>query len=137
MSDAPSTLAPEFAGFFAALQERALAFPCCDACGHFHWYPMKACPHCRSSAISWRRIAGTGSLYSWTTVRHAFDPAWRDRLPYIVALVEFPDAPGVRLIANVAADPEALAIGMAVTPRFDDGVATGKSGVTFVPAGNA
>ena len=65
-----------------------------------------------------------------------FDPAWRDRLPYIVALVEFPDAPSVRLIANVAADPETLAIGMAVTPRFDDGAAIGKGGVTFVPTGN-
>jgi uncharacterized OB-fold protein len=94
---------------------------------------MKACPHCRSDAICWRRVDGTGSLYSWTTVRHAFDPAWRDRLPYIVALVEFPDASGVRLVANVHADPESLAIGMIVKPRFDENAETGKGGVTFVP----
>jgi uncharacterized OB-fold protein len=94
---------------------------------------MKACPHCRSRAISWQRIDGTGSLYSWTIVRHAFDPAYRDRLPYIVALVEFPDAVGVRLIANLDADPNALAIGMAVKPRFADGVRNGTT-VTFVPA---
>ncbi len=68
--------------------------------------------------------------------RSRLSNAWRDRLPYIVALVEFPDAPGVRLIANVAADPETLAIGMAVKPRFDDGAAIGKGGVTFVPAGS-
>jgi len=132
MSDALPITVPEFAGFFESLKQRALAFPHCADCGRFHWYPMKACPHCRSHAISWRRVDGAGTIYSWTTVRHAFDPAYQDRLPYIVALVEFPDAPGVRLVANVAAAPDTLAIGMTVKPRFggaeDDGTT-----VTFVP----
>jgi len=112
---------PEFDGFFAALGHRALAFPCCAACGRFHWYPMKRCPHCGSGDIGWQEVGGEGEVFSWTAVRHAFDPAYADRLPYVVALVEFADAPGVRLVTNVAADPAALRIGMKVRPAFAAG----------------
>ncbi len=124
--------APEFAGFFEAARREQLAFPRCTACGSFHWYPMKACPHCRSRDIAWQPVAGEGAVFSWTTVRHAFDPAYKDRLPYIVALVEFADAPGIRLVTNVEADPDALSIGDAVRPVFHpDGR------VTFLPAGSS
>jgi uncharacterized OB-fold protein len=111
---------PEFAGHFEGLRERRLQFPFCDACGRFHWYPMLRCPHCRAADWQWRRIAGRGEVYSWTVVRHAFTPAVRDRVPYIVALVTFEDAPGVRLVTNIvetAAD--GVSIGMAVQPVFD------------------
>lgn len=110
---------PEFAGFFEAARGGRLAFPRCESCGRFHWYPMKACPHCRSRDIAWRPVAGNGEIFSWTVVRHAFDPAYRDRLPYVIALVEFADAPGIRLVTNIEeADPESLRIGMQVRPVF-------------------
>lgn len=122
--------APEFAGFFEASRRHELAFPHCRSCSRFHWYPMKACPHCRSSEIEWRAVEGTGTVFSWTVVRHAFDPAWKERLPYIVALLEFDDAPGVRLVTNVeGVAPEALRIGDRLRPDFQpDGR------VTFRPA---
>lgn len=127
--DMTDETAPEFAGFFEAARRRQLAFPRCEDCGRFHWYPMKACPHCRSRRVAWQPVAGGGSLFSWTVVRHAFDPAYKDRLPYIVALVEFDDAPGIRLVTNLEADPAVLTIGDSVTPVFHP---DGK--VTFLPA---
>lgn len=107
----------EFRPFFAALARDRLAFPHCAQCDRFHWYPMKLCPFCRGSQIVWTGVAGLGRVFSWTVVRHDFDPALR--APYIVALVEFDDAPGVRLVTNlIDAAFGPLAIGMEVAAVF-------------------
>lgn len=109
------TAPAEFAGFLEHAREGRLAFPRCAACGRFHWYPMPVCPHCQNPEIDWTPVPGAGEIFSFTTVRHAFDPRRRDRLPYVVALVTFDHAPGVRLITNIVDSPhEAIAIGRAV-----------------------
>ncbi len=113
-------MAAEFRPFWEAVDAGRLCFPCCRACRRFHWYPLTRCPHCRSADIAWTEIAGPAAVYSWTVVSHAFDPAFRDRLPYIVALVEFRDAPGVRLVTNlIDVAPEEVRFDMAVVPAFD------------------
>jgi len=107
------TVHSEYVPFFDHAERGVLAFPYCPACSRFHWYPMKRCPHCQADAIEWRPVDGRGRLYSWTDVRHPF--GMRPKPPYIVALVEFDDAPGVRLITNLRAVSEAtLRIGAAV-----------------------
>lgn len=116
----PQPSDPGFAGHFAGLREGALRFPYCAACARFHWYPMPRCPHCRAPSWSWRAVAGRAELYSWTVVRHPFDPAFAAELPYVVALVTFADAPEVRLVTNlVGVEAARIAIGMAVDPVFD------------------
>lgn len=120
-SGAPGFSPPEFDGFRANASLGRLAFPCCRVCDRFHWYPMPRCPHCRSSEIAWKAVDGRGQVFSYTAVRHAFDKSRRDRLPYIVALITFADAPGVRLITNiVGADAGEIAIGDAVDPVFQE-----------------
>ena len=118
---------PEHTGFCRHLREGRLCFPRCRDCGRFHWYPKPDCPHCRSAAIDWQAVAGPATVFSFTIVRHAFDAKWREALPYVVALVTFEDAPGVRLVTNVVGiKPEAVRIGGAVEPVFqisDDGEA--------------
>jgi uncharacterized OB-fold protein len=48
-------------------------------------------------------------------------PALKDGVPYVVLLVEFPDADGIRMIGNLAGDPRAeVRIGAAVEPVFED-----------------
>ena len=122
-----NTVVPEFAGFDRHLREGRLCFPRCRDCGRFHWYPKPTCPHCCSAVIDWQAVAGPGMVFSFTIVRHAFDAKWREALPYIVVLVTFEDAPGVRLVTNVVGiKPEVLLIGAAVEPVFqisDDGEA--------------
>jgi uncharacterized OB-fold protein len=82
-------------------------------------YPKPRCPHCRSALWQWRRVSGVGEIYSFTEVCHAFDPNRRDALPYIVALINFSDVPGVRLITNIIdADVTNLHIGQRVEPVF-------------------
>lgn len=80
---------------------------------------MPLCPHCQSDDVAWQPVSGRGEIFSFTTVRHAFDRTWRDRLPYVVALVTFDDAPGVQLVSNIiASQEEDVAIGQAVQPVF-------------------
>lgn len=114
-----SDLLPEFAGFFDNAREGRIAFPYCRGCGKFHWYPMPRCPHCRAREVAWRRIAGPGTLVSFTRVMHAFDKSRAGALPYVVALVRFADAPGVNLITNIVGPGiDDLLIGQAVEPFF-------------------
>ena len=94
-------MSAEFRPFFDALSVGRISFPRCAACSRFHWYPMHSCPHCGGGPIQWSNIDGSGTLYSWTTVYHGFAADPPRSLPYIVGLVEFADAPGVRLITNI------------------------------------
>lgn len=108
-----------FEGFFDAAKTGRLTFPRCQSCGERHWYPMKRCPHCRSNDVEWAEVQGRGELYSWTVVRYPFDEKLANALPYIVALVEFADAPGIRFVTNlVDYDEDRLKIGMALDPVF-------------------
>lgn len=110
----------EFEGHFAGLRDRTLCFPFCEDCAQFHWYPMKICPHCRSRRVAWKAVNGPGTVFSWTVVRHAFDPSYKDKLPYVVALVTFADAPHVRLVTNLVETPlDSIHIGMSVSPVYE------------------
>lgn len=116
---ATNEILPEFTGFIDNARQGCLAFPYCQICGKFHWYPMPRCPHCRGNDIAWRQVSGCGRLFSFTRVMHAFDTSRADALPYVVALIEFADAPGVRLVTNiVGSGHDALRIGQPVTPVF-------------------
>jgi uncharacterized protein len=111
------SMACEFRPFFQALAQGHIAFPRCSACQRFHWYPLQSCPHCGERKIHWSKISGAGTLYSWTTIHHAFGADPPPVLPYVVGLVVFEDAPGVRLITNiVGVSAEQLIEQMPLTP---------------------
>jgi uncharacterized OB-fold protein len=113
--------------FWDAAREGRLAAPRCASCGSFRMPPTPFCPHCRSQEIDWVTLSGKGVLYSYTTVARAIVPEAADHVPYVAAVIELPDAGGVRLVSNmVECEIEQLAIGMPVTVLFDglpDGVA--------------
>lgn len=114
-----ASMPQEFRGFFENLRAGRIAMPGCRACGELHWYPMKRCPHCYSADLDWRTLEGAATLWSWTSVRRGFSEGFRDKVPYIVGLVEFAGAPGIRLITNIVeAGEDDLALGMALEPVF-------------------
>jgi uncharacterized OB-fold protein len=110
--------------FWDAAAERTLLMPRCGDCGTFRWPAGPFCPNCRSQAVEWT-APGRGRIYSFTVlpVRGAQpDAAPQVRIP---ALVEFDDAPGVRLVsALIEAPVERVAIGAPVE-------------VDWIPAANA
>ena len=78
----------------------------------------RVCPNCRSFRYTWELSAGTGTLYSWTVVRHPVHPAFSD-VPCVVALVEIDDCGQPRILCNLDAPPEALLAGLPVRIWFE------------------
>ncbi|MBM3488969.1 MAG: OB-fold domain-containing protein [Alphaproteobacteria bacterium] len=74
---------------------------------------MKRCPHCQAADIAWQPVSGRATLYTWSVVRHPFTEDLKARVPVTIGLVEFADAPGVRLITElIDLKPEEIRIGM-------------------------
>jgi uncharacterized OB-fold protein len=109
------------APYWQALQEGHLTFQQCSACER-SWLPARSeCPHCLSPSWRWERAGGRARLISWVVYHVAFHPAFKDRLPYIVAVVELAEGP--RLISNIGGgngDPETLHIDQPLKLVIDD-----------------
>ena len=106
----------------AAKQGRLLIAEC-TGCGKVHHYPRPFCPHCWSEDVRAVPARGTGTLYTYSTVYVNDLAPFKERLPYVAALVELDEGPRVMTTIE-GADPEHLRVGMAVTAVFravDDG----------------
>jgi uncharacterized OB-fold protein len=102
--------------FWDATAEHRLSVPQCAVCGTFRWPPGPFCPTCQSQELTWVP-AGTPRLYSYTIIK-AKQPDGGERM-LVPALVEFPEAGGVRLLAAiVGAAREDLRIGAALAPDW-------------------
>jgi uncharacterized OB-fold protein len=98
--------------FWEAAARRVLVAPQCGACRRFRMPPTPFCPHCLTQALDWPTLSGEGIVYSYTIVSRAILPEMEAALPYVPALVELPDAGGVRLITNIVGVPvDAISIG--------------------------
>jgi hypothetical protein len=82
-----------------------------------HHYPRPFCPHCWSEDVAPVQANGTGTLYTFSTV-HVNDLApFKERLPYVAAIVELDEGP--RLMTTIeGVEPDRLRIGMTVTATF-------------------
>ncbi|HEX3842122.1 MAG TPA: Zn-ribbon domain-containing OB-fold protein [Acidimicrobiales bacterium] len=112
---------PWTAPFWAAAAEHRLVCARCADCGTYRMPPTAFCHVCRSQELTWVELPGTGSVYTFTIVRHPVIPEVRASVPYVLAVIELDGAPGARLVANVLeVDPLAVHIGMPVTVAWDD-----------------
>lgn len=93
----------------------------CDDCQGTYFYPRAICPVCFSRRTRWVQSSGRGTLYAFAVVHRPPTPAFQDRVPYVVAMVELEG--GVRIPTNlveVEPDPAQIRIGMPVEVVFDD-----------------
>jgi len=93
----------------------------CDDCEQAYFYPRPICPGCLSRNTRWVRSSGRGALHAFAIVHRPPTPAFRDRVPYVAALIELEG--GVRLpstLVDVAPDPSVIRIGMPVEVVYDD-----------------
>ena len=89
---------PETA-FWQAVEEGRLTFQRCAACGHA-WLPERqACPNCWSLEATREQASGRARVVSWVVYRIAYHEAFKDRLPYNVAIVELTEGP--RMVTNL------------------------------------
>ncbi len=64
---APKAL-PDTLAYWQAADQEKLLVKRCTACGAFHHYPRDVCPFCLSDATEWTQAAGTGVVYSHSTM---------------------------------------------------------------------
>ncbi|WP_119157079.1 Zn-ribbon domain-containing OB-fold protein [Caldimonas tepidiphila] len=106
---APHVL-PESKPFWDAADQGRLLLKRCAACGQVHHYPRDICPFCLSEDTHWVESAGTGTLYSFSTMGQG-DTA------HTLAMVTLDE--GVTLLTNlVDCDPARARIGDRVQVRF-------------------
>lgn len=105
--------------YWAAARRHELLLQQCDACAKFRFYPRSVCPHCFSDRFQWKQASGRGLVYSFTIIYRPPLPAFRNRVPYVLALIELEE--GVRMMTNIVeCHPADVYIGMPVEVTFED-----------------
>jgi uncharacterized OB-fold protein len=91
----------------------------CGSCDCAQWPPRAGCERCGPAELGWRRVAGTGTLFTWTTVFHTTIDYYKPAVPFALAAVELDDAP-VRMMGRIrGTDPERLRIDMPLRVAFE------------------
>ena len=107
--------------FWAAARRHELVVQRCNACGTFQFGPEWICHKCHTLDLSWHRVTARGRIYSWERVWHPAHPALKNACPYLVVVVELPDAGNVRMVGNLVGDPlREINIDAAVEAVFED-----------------
>ena len=108
--------------FWDACRDHELRAQVCTKCGRFRWPPQPFCPDCHSWDYEWQRLSGQGRVESFTVVHYAASPAFKDEVPYVVAVITMEGTDDrVQIVSNVVGCPwEAVAVGMPVEVRFTD-----------------
>ena len=108
--------------FWDATQQGKLSCSKCRKCGTMLLPPQPRCYECQNDSFDWVELPGTGTVYSFTVVRHPLRPDLAEAVPYVSAVVELDgtQGAGARLLTNIVeVDVEKVRIGDKVKVRFD------------------
>lgn len=100
----PVTDDTDTGGFFRHAAAEELAVSVCRSCDTVLHPPTGMCFSCGSTAITWRPVAPTGHLVTWTVVERQVHEDFPT--PYTVVLVELDDEPGVRFVGSLPGCPD-------------------------------
>jgi uncharacterized protein len=107
------------APFWAAASEHRLVVQVCDDCGTYRFPPRPVCHHCRSAKATFQEVSGRGRVRSWVVTYQKFHPAFADRVPYVVLLVELVEQAGLLMYGNLRPDSSPVTAGMEVRALFE------------------
>lgn len=99
MSETP--INPDTAPHWSALAEGRFEVPWCAVCDTFVWLPRSHCVRCLTPVAEWRELAGTGEVYTFTTV-HRGAAGFAE--PYVLAYVNLDGGPTI--MANLHYPPD-------------------------------
>jgi uncharacterized OB-fold protein len=102
--------------YFRHCAEHNFHLQACAQCGLLRYPPTTACPWCAHLESRWIPVEGKGTVHSYTEVHHAIQPAFRDRTPYLVLLVDLDAQKGkpseheaLRVVGNLVTGDGAFA----------------------------
>lgn len=108
--------------FWDAAREDRLVAPKCTNCGTFRLPPSPFCFICQTRDVEWVELPGTGTIYTFTVVRHPLHPDLAAICPYVSGVVELDgtQGEGARMLVNIIdCDPDAVRIGNRVQIVWD------------------
>ncbi len=112
---------PESDFYWEKCRQHELWLRKCNDCQKAYFYPREICPHCFSRNTAWVKASGRGTLHTYAIVYRPPTPAFRDKLPYVVALVELEEGPRMPTnLVGIEPDPARIKIGMPVAVDFED-----------------
>lgn len=88
--------------FWDGCRRGELLYQSCRKCGHAQFYPRRLCIRCLSEEVEWRHSGRTGTIFTVTTVNRPTTAAFKDDVPYVIALVDLDE--GFRMMLNVQGD---------------------------------
>lgn len=104
--------------YWDGLMQGRLLVQKCGQCGKLRHYPRPICDACFSFDVNWVEASGRGVVHSWTISHHAFNPGFKDELPYVLVTVDL--AEGVRMQAPLrGGEGEPIRIGLPVRIAFE------------------
>jgi uncharacterized OB-fold protein len=105
--------------FWASGGDGRLRILRCRSCGYYVHPPLPLCPECLSREVQPEAVSGAGVVHSCTVNHQVWDAATVE--PYVVALVELAEQPGLRILTNIVGCPlDEVRIGLRVDVRFED-----------------
>lgn len=122
MSDTPLRILPalddENREFWTSGADGTLRVRRCADCGFWIHPPYPSCPRCLSTNVNADAVSGRGTVVSFTVNHQPWNPLDPD--PYVVALIEFDEQPGLRLMSNIVGCPvDHVHIGQRVQVTFE------------------
>ncbi len=107
--------------FWEATRRHELVVQFCDKCSTYQWGPDYLCNNCHNWDIVYRQVGTRGRIFSWERPWYPVHPVLQAKLPYIVVLVELPEAGNVRMVGNLLGDAQQqIVIGAEVEAVFED-----------------
>lgn len=105
--------------FWDSLRDHKIKIQQCASCGKFRHYPRPVCDGCFSMQVKWTEISGKGKVHSWATSHHAFNPGFKDEIPYTQVTVDLDE--GVRMQGRLrGGDAGSLKIGQPMQAKIED-----------------
>jgi uncharacterized OB-fold protein len=112
---------PDTQPFWEATKNHELCYQVCDKCGAVVFHPRRHCTKCLSLDLTWKTSKGEGTIYTYSIVRQTYHPAFRGRVPYVLAWVDLDE--GFRMMTNIVGvgDPaNDVRIGQRVQVEWQD-----------------
>ena len=91
----------------------------CKECGHWQHEPEPICAACLSFNLGYQSVSGRGAIYTFCIPVQAFHPSLEDKLPYVLAVIELDEQPGLKVVSDIVdIDPAEVRVGDRVEVTF-------------------
>jgi uncharacterized protein len=105
--------------FWEYCKKHELRMQKCQQCGYIRYPISIVCPKCSSMEADWTLLSGKGTIYSFTIYRVAYHPAFKEDVPYVVAIIQLAEGP--RMESNIVrCRVEDVKIDMPVMVSFEE-----------------